>query len=212
MPRAKKNTALPSGTEAKLTDKQRVFVFEYLACWNATEAARRAGYSEESARFIGHENLTKPYIQAEISRRMDEKAMSASEVLARLADQARGTIGAFVGTDDEGKPSGFSLTNDRPLHLVKKVSVTDKGWSFEMYDAQTALVQIGKHHGLFVERQESTGKDGAPIEITDEKRDQARKELEAWRKQMSEQLNGLNAPPTPLMPATPTESLTTRKD
>ena len=49
-----------------------------------------------------------------------KKAMSASEVLAQLADQARaGTIGAFVGTDDEGKPSGFK----QPMiarYLVKK--------------------------------------------------------------------------------------------
>jgi phage terminase small subunit len=149
MPRKKKNTVLPSGTEAELTDKQRVFVFEYLTCWNATEAARRAGYSEESARQIAAENLSKPYIKAEIERRMAEKAMPADEVLARLADQARGSIGEFVGTDEGGMPNGFSLANNRPLHLVKKVSVTDKGWSFEMYDAQAALVHIGKHHGLF---------------------------------------------------------------
>jgi hypothetical protein len=35
--------------------------------------------------------------------------------------------------------------------------VTENGWSFEMYDAQAALVHIGKHHGLFVDRQEQSG-------------------------------------------------------
>ena len=46
--------------EDGLTDKQRAFVSQYLICWNASEAARRAGYSVKSAYSIGSENLTKP--------------------------------------------------------------------------------------------------------------------------------------------------------
>lgn len=136
-----------------LTNKQRAFIEAYLACgFNATEAARRAGYSEKTARSIGAENLTKPDIVAEISRRMADMAMPADEALARLAEHARGDIRAFVSTDERGIPDGFSLSADRPLHRVKKVSVTDKGWSFEMYDAQAAIVNILKVHGKFVDR------------------------------------------------------------
>lgn len=135
-----------------LTTKQQVFVDAYLDCLNATEAARRAGYSEKTARFIGAENLTKPNIAAAISTGMAARFMSADEAAMRLSEHARGSIGAFIKTDEEQKPDGFSLSADRPLHLVKKVSVTDKGWSFEMYDAQAALINILKLHGKFVDR------------------------------------------------------------
>lgn len=140
-----------------LTDKQLAFIEHYLSCWNAADAARKAGYSEKTARFIGAENLTKPYIAAAISARLTELKMSADEVLTRLSGHARGSISAFIATSDDGTPNGFSLKDDRPLHLVKKVTVTDKGWSFEMYDAQAALGLLGKHHALFTDRTEVTG-------------------------------------------------------
>lgn len=145
-----------------LTNKQIVFIEHYLFCWNATEAARQAGYAYPNVE--GPKNLVKPSIQGYIQARLNELKMSADEVLTRLTAHARGSIGAFVSTDEDGTPNGFSLKEDRPLHLVKKVSVTDKGWSFEMYDAQAALALLGKHHGLFVDRTELTGKDGNPIE------------------------------------------------
>lgn len=52
----------------KLTPKQRAFADEYIANkGNATQAAIRAGYSENSSRDIGKENLTKPHIRAYIA-------------------------------------------------------------------------------------------------------------------------------------------------
>ncbi len=52
----------------KLTAKQGKFCYEY--CWdfNATQAAIRAGYSQKTAKVIGCENLTKPYIQSQIKK------------------------------------------------------------------------------------------------------------------------------------------------
>jgi phage terminase small subunit len=55
----------------ELNEKQRLFVIEYLKDFNATQAAINAGYSKKTARSIGQENLTKPDIQAEISRQVD---------------------------------------------------------------------------------------------------------------------------------------------
>ncbi|MBP5144120.1 terminase small subunit, partial [Pseudomonas chlororaphis] len=43
-----------------LTQKQRLFVDEYLIDLNATQAAIRAGYSKRTAGQIGDENLKKP--------------------------------------------------------------------------------------------------------------------------------------------------------
>lgn len=49
-----------------LTGKQKAFCHEYVIDWNATRAAKEAGYSEDSAQQIGSENLLKPLIQAYI--------------------------------------------------------------------------------------------------------------------------------------------------
>ncbi len=46
-----------------LSLKQKKFCEEYIISGNATEAAKKAGYSEKTARSQGAENLTKPYIQ-----------------------------------------------------------------------------------------------------------------------------------------------------
>lgn len=56
-----------------MTPKQEIFVDEYLACFNATEAAKRAGYSEKTAYSIGQENLTKPEIKQAIAQAMNER-------------------------------------------------------------------------------------------------------------------------------------------
>ena len=54
---------------AKLTDKQKRFVDEYLVDLNATAAAKRAGYSEKSASRIAIELLNKTHVSAEIQKR-----------------------------------------------------------------------------------------------------------------------------------------------
>lgn len=50
-----------------LTEKQKIFCREYIYDWNATRAAKVAGYSEDTAYAIGAENLRKPQIQAYIT-------------------------------------------------------------------------------------------------------------------------------------------------
>src|SRR4051812_47189986 len=108
---------------SELTDKQQAFVEEYLVCWNAAEAARRAGYSAESARSIGSENLTKPDIQAAIKARLSDKVMKADEVLARLSDFANASLIDFISFDDNGVPY-YDLkkgVDSGKFHLVKKI-------------------------------------------------------------------------------------------
>jgi phage terminase small subunit len=51
----------------QLTEKQKIFCREYIYDWNATRAAKTAGYSEDTAGAIGWENLKKPEIQAYIT-------------------------------------------------------------------------------------------------------------------------------------------------
>lgn len=56
----------------KLTEKQKRFCDYYIASANATEAAIKAGYSKRTAKVIGAENLTKPYLHEYIEKRQKE--------------------------------------------------------------------------------------------------------------------------------------------
>ena len=68
-----------------LTNKQRAFVEAYLANgFNATQAAITAGYSVDSARVIGAQNLAKVNIASHVRARISELAMSADEVLLQF--------------------------------------------------------------------------------------------------------------------------------
>lgn len=143
-----------------LTAKQRVFVEKYLQSFNATEAARAAGYSEKTARFIGHENLTKPYIAEYIQARLNELKMSADEALLRTADIARGDLSAWITED--GEIDIASLKSSGKGYLLKKyrqtrrVRTTKDGEEYEtttteieLYPADAAHDKLMRYHGLY---------------------------------------------------------------
>lgn len=79
----------------KLTAKQERFVEEYLIDLNATQAARRAGYSEKTAYSIGQENLKKPEIEAALdaARQMvaERVEVDQDKVIAGLLKEAEFT-------------------------------------------------------------------------------------------------------------------------
>lgn len=145
-----------------LTHKQHVFVQEYLKGFNATAAAVAAGYSEKTARAIGHENLTKPDIAAEIERRMTELTMSTEEALVRLTEQARGAHTAFIGVG--GRVDLAGLKTAGLAHLIKSTKETKYGLVVEFHDGQAAIDKILRVRGAYVERHEVSGKGGAAIQ------------------------------------------------
>ena len=78
----------------KMTNKQKRFCDEYLIDMNATQSAIRAGYSPKTAKVIGNENLSKPYLKAYIEKRLKEKEdnliATQDEVLRYLTSVMRG--------------------------------------------------------------------------------------------------------------------------
>jgi hypothetical protein len=72
--------------------------------------------------------------------------MAADEVLARLAEHARGDLSEFLA-DDNGAIDWDAVGEKG--RLLKRVTHTKgKQSSIELYDAQTALALLAKHHGL----------------------------------------------------------------
>ena len=158
-----------------LTGKQRLFVESYLFCWNATQAAREAGYAGDANvhGVIGHENLRNSKIKAAISQRIDEAAMPANEVLFRLAEQARGNMDDFLEGEDLSLPKAKAR---KKMHLIKKFSRNDgketTNISVELYDAQAALFKLGSGHGLWLDKVAPTDPTGTKeyAGLTDDER------------------------------------------
>lgn len=78
----------------KLTSKQRKFANEYIKSGNAADAARKAGYSKQTARTVGQQNLTKldikKYIDEQMAEIASKRIMDAREAVELLTRIARG--------------------------------------------------------------------------------------------------------------------------
>lgn len=132
------------------TKKCRVFIEEYLRCWNATKAARIAGYAHPNKQ--GPRLLVDVGIAAEIETRIAEKAMRADEVVARLGEHGRSEWTQYL--DASGNLEIKRLIADGKGHLIKGMKQTQWGRLIEFYDGQAALVHLGKVHGIFVDKKE----------------------------------------------------------
>ncbi len=98
--------------ERVLTARQERFIVEYLECQNGAEAARRAGYSERTARQMANENLSKPYIKEAIQRKRDEIMSGTEDKVAWLVER----LTAEAIDDENGE-----ATRVRALEVLGKV-------------------------------------------------------------------------------------------
>lgn len=177
----RKSQVVAPVAENELPPKEQLFVDAYLgeACFNGTKAMRLAGFrGSDNVLAVGaHRLLRKPKIESQLKDRLNEHAMSANEVLARLTKQARGSLADVLNEDGEFDLSALreSGYDDllKKLKIKKTILVGSKGgthvqdvhYEFEIHDAQAALVHLGRFHKLFVDRHEVTGKDGVPLSL-----------------------------------------------
>lgn len=91
-----------------LNAKQERFVQEFLVDLNATQAAIRAGYSKDTAKSIGSENLTKPDIQAAIAKgkakRSKKVEISQERVVQEMAKLALADPRNLLDANGDVKP------------------------------------------------------------------------------------------------------------
>ena len=135
--------------EKKLTEKEKAFCQEYLKDFNGTQSAIRAGYSENSAKEIAYENLTKhhiaQYLQQLIDKRAESCELSAQWVLSNLKDVVTRCMQAEPVLDSKGFPTGE--------------------YKFNSMGANKALELIGKHLGLFKEMSDKEPDQGFSLVI-----------------------------------------------
>jgi len=127
--------------------KERVWIAEYLKCFNATEAARLAGYKWPNkvgpALKLKHAELIDATLKA--------RAMTPEQVVDRLSEQALAGYAEYI--NDDGEVDLAAMRAAGKMHLVKGSKYDRQGRTMvEFYDAQTSLVHMGKHYKLFTEQ------------------------------------------------------------
>lgn len=156
-----------------LTAKQQRFVDEYLIDLNATQAAIRAGYSKKTARQIADQNLSKLDIKAELEKRMQSRSarteITQDMVLRELAKigfsdirkvvrwgetQVRMVDGEEGEAEDMVPYHGLALidstdVDDATAAAIAEVSQGRDGLKVKLHDKKGALVDIGRHLGMF---------------------------------------------------------------
>lgn len=143
---------------AKMTEKQKRFCDEYLIDLNATQAAIRAGYSVDTAKEIGCENLTKPNIQEAVAKAMAERSkrtgINQDRIVLELAKMAFVNANDLINTSDGSIKPGASEDDLACIQSVKvKTSLGVSGTSTEreikLNDKMKALELLGKHLGMW---------------------------------------------------------------
>lgn len=135
--------------EPQLTEKQDQFCKEYLIDLNATQAAIRAGYSKESARDIGCENLTKPNIRARIGELIDERSkrtlVHADFIVENLVEVSQRCL---------QKQPVMIFDPVQKAMVQKEDEDGNHVWEFDSGGANKALELLGKHLKMFTDRVE----------------------------------------------------------
>ena len=160
-----------------LSDKQRRFVDEYLIDLNATQAAIRAGYSAKTAEFQASRLLRYAKVQAFLAERMKAREkrteITQDRVLNELAkigfSDLRKVVkwgeGILVRDPETGAQSianGISLVSsdeidDDTAASIAEISQTAQGLKIKLHDKRGALVDMGRHLGMFKDKLELSG-------------------------------------------------------
>lgn len=148
----------------------------------ADEAYQLAGYKENrhnASRLKTNEHISVRV--EEILGRVAERAeITQARVLEELAKIGFSNMLDYVTVGSNGDPYvDLSALNRDTAAAIAEVTVEDfkdgrgedardvRRVKFKLHDKKGALVDIGKHLGMFREKIELTGKDGGPIEVSD---------------------------------------------
>jgi phage terminase small subunit len=171
-----------------LNSQQQRFVEEYLVDLNATQAAIRAGYSEDTAGSQGGRLLKNVEIGKAIADAMAERSVrtrvTADRVLTELARIGFGDIRSVVAwrantaetgkEDEDGVPEtrafneveliGSDIIDHDAAAAIAEISQgKDGALKVKMHNKVAALQEMGKHLGI-AQKLEHSGPGGLPIQ------------------------------------------------
>lgn len=165
----------------KLTPKQKIFVDEYLVDLNATRAYKIAYPSckkEETINAAASRMLRNVKVKDYIDKRMKDREkrteIKQDDVIREIASIANDDIKnylsfktekVFVGYDVNGLPVqdyrtivNMKDSDEIDTKNISEISIGKDGqFKFKLYCRDNALIQLGKHLGMFKDKVEVTG-------------------------------------------------------
>jgi phage terminase small subunit len=152
---------------------------------------KAAGAEANASRLIRNDKVSARI--AELKGKAAEGAVAtARQVLEELTKIGLSNMQNYVGARGQLLDVG-QLTREHAA-AIQEITVDTMGIGedapgaqrvkLKLYDKRAALVELGRHHKLFTDKAELTGKDGAPLvpEYTDEQRTKAVEVLFAKRR------------------------------
>jgi phage terminase small subunit len=161
----------------KLSQREADFVAAYLPTFNGKQAAIAAGYSEKSATAQASRLLTRANVRAELQRHQErlahKHAVTLDKVIGELAKIGFANMGDYMDVGADGLPrlNWVRLTKDQKAAIAEvtvdivgeevvipeggtpdgeeEIAVPIKRVKFKLHDKRAALVDLGKHLGLF---------------------------------------------------------------
>ncbi len=121
-----------------MTDRQKRFCDEYLLDCNASGAARRSGYSPDSAAKLMKQPEVQEYLEAQMEAIHNEKIADVREISEYLTSVMRGSCGEQTKT---------SISDSKETTTYITVSAKERLKAAEL---------MGKRYGLFKEKAEVT--------------------------------------------------------
>lgn len=187
-----------ASTDKPLTLKQESFARFYIETGCASEAYRRAynakGMQPEAIHVEACETLKNPKVSLRVAELQAELAerhnVTADRIIVELAAIGFSNMGDYItiGTDGDAQVDLSELT-PKQAAAIGEVTVDERRYGkgddesgytarktrFKLLDKRGALVDLGRHLGLFKEIHEHTGKAGTPLlEPAPDRRDLAR--------------------------------------
>jgi len=159
--------------EKKLTNKERLFVLEYLIDLDPRRAAISAGFSKTMARTKAYQWVSnskiKPHVQKAIKqalkKREERTERTGDEVVKRLWEHANLDVFSLVKVDDGGsiqaippdqlpKGTGKLISKIKEKRTIVESSDGSKQTMFgtieyELPEKTKCLEMLGRHYGIF---------------------------------------------------------------
>ncbi|WP_170308637.1 terminase small subunit [Ancylobacter pratisalsi] len=163
-------------TRASMTAKQQRFAEEYLVDLNATQAARRAGYSAKTAVDIGRQLLRKTPVAERIATGMAERGartqVTQDRVLQEVARIAFLDIRKVFNGDGTMKPL-HEMDDDTAAALIglDAIELREGGTAvgsikkLKLSDKTAALTLLMRHMGMLNDKPKIVGETENPLTL-----------------------------------------------
>lgn len=151
-----------------LNAKRTRFVAEYLKDLNGTQAAIRAGYSKKSAYSQAEELLKIPEVRKHLDQQQaklaEKHGITVDRIIEELAKIGLANMGDYTRLAGSERVIDLSETTRDQLAAVSEMTVEDftlgrgddardvRRVKVKLADKRAALVDLGKHLGMFREK------------------------------------------------------------